>query len=168
VRAGDQSREGRAIAPRVAEERRNKDVLHAANVRPRRAGGRRGRRAGECVTPRESADVSSGWRAIACLEVGPRRPPGLIHPSAWSSTLDISISLDRALPAHPLKKRRSQGAYTPCYLFFDEAPSSALKKGLLSLSETSSRIPWVGDLSPFGSVSRSPAGARERRQFECV
>jgi hypothetical protein len=52
VRAGDQSREGRAISPRVAEEWRNKDVLHAAYVRARRAGGRRGRRAGECVTPR--------------------------------------------------------------------------------------------------------------------
>ena len=38
-----------------------------------------------------------------------------------------------SLTAYPLKVRRSQGAYTPCYLFFDEAPSSALKKGLLSL-----------------------------------
>ena len=39
-----------------------------------------------------------------------------------------------SLTAYPLKVRRSQGACTPCYLFFDEAPSSALKKGLLSLS----------------------------------
>jgi hypothetical protein len=94
VRAGDQSREGRAISPRVVEEWRNKDVLHAANVRPRRAGGRRGRRAGKGVTTREpkphirgittlrltpqdhllggaSGDVSSRWRAIAC----PNAPP---------------------------------------------------------------------------------------------
>src|SRR5215208_6114563 len=89
VRAGDQSREGRAISPRVAEERRNEDVLHAAYVRPRRAGGRRGRRAGKGVASREpkphiqdtttrrltpqdhllggaSGAVSSRWRAIAC------------------------------------------------------------------------------------------------------
>ena len=43
----------RADSPRVAEKWRNKDVLHAAYVRPRRAGGRRGRRAGKCVTTRK-------------------------------------------------------------------------------------------------------------------
>ena len=95
VRAGDQSREGRALSPRVAEERHNKDVLHAAYVRPRRAGGSRGRRAGKGVTSREpkphiedittrrlmpqdhllggaSGAVSRRWRAIAC----PNTPPG--------------------------------------------------------------------------------------------
>ena len=50
------------------------------------------------------------------------------------SELDFSHLIHTgSLTSYPLKVRRSQGACTPCYLFFDEAPSSALKKGLLSL-----------------------------------
>jgi hypothetical protein len=50
------------------------------------------------------------------------------------SGLDFSHLIHTgSLTAYPLKERRSQGAYTPCHLIFDEAPSSALKKGLLSL-----------------------------------
>jgi hypothetical protein len=117
VRAGDQSREGRAISPRVAEERRNKDVLHAANVRPRRAGGRRGRRAGKGVTsgepkphirditmrrltPQEhlrgsaSEAVSGRWRAIACPNAplgGPYSPDNL--EGAFSEVVSASPHL---------------------------------------------------------------------------
>jgi hypothetical protein len=50
------------------------------------------------------------------------------------SGLDFSHLIHTgSLTTYPLKERRSQGAYTPCHLIFDEAPSSALKKGLLSL-----------------------------------
>src|SRR5215204_3350698 len=82
VRSGDQSREGRAISPRVAEERRSKDVLHAANVRARRAGARRGRRAGKGVTSREpkahTRDITT--RRLAATQEPPRSPDTTTEP----------------------------------------------------------------------------------------
>jgi hypothetical protein len=70
-----------------------------------------------------------------------------------------------SLTAHPLKERPCQRAYTPRFSDLgDEARSGALKGATPRLL---ARFP--GSIShPFGTMSRPPPRAHERRRFRPV